>query len=930
MSAAFPSIPTPERLWRPARFWVWVVYCAAIAAAAPDYFVQYWFNQSLGFQTLFWTNLGAQAALFVVFGLLLGFLVWLPIRLHAASPGFRQAGIHLAAWIGAFGGWLLARQYLSFLLAFHGVPFGAADPVFGRDIGFYVYWLPVFRDGIFALEAAIIVSIVLTLAARADAMHTGGVFDDPEVPPSRKLGLLLPPYLNFLQYALGAAAVVHTWLGRYGLLLQENEPTGVRVGAAYLDLVGVFSTLNNIYVKMFVEAGLSIVVGICLSRIWKTARPSLGRPLRWGAGLLALELSFFLALVIKNHVWVAPNEPHIQRPFIERHMQATMKGYRLDKVQVREWTPPEKPLETAQLLASRTLQNAPILPSWVSYLEEPPDIQHLRRIQLSGTTFVFGPMLDVFRQQQQLRPYYRFTSVDGVRYQVDGQKRMYASAVRELPSLAFLGPKEWLRYWGSAALMYTHGMGLVMSPVNEINEVGNPHFAVSDIPPKTANAELEHEPRIYFGEGAKDNYVLTGLDSLKEFDHATAQFREEYVYPEGVNSGIAMNSVFRRLVFALHTGDLTAFLFSGYIDQARTHAQILRQPLARARSLAPFLFLDSNPYAFIAQEKKVMWMVNALTTSDQYPYSYREILGDKADERAVEKFPERVINYAEDSVKITMDAFTGDIRFYKTADDPIVNSWAKVYPDLFRPAAEMPKTVRAQLTYPLQWFHIQFDDIYKRYHQRDPIEFYNVEDLWDDADETLGSLGRGLSGYGSSDQMTFSYEGHNLLIDPADLPPGVNIGRPGEMQYVMMMPFTPENARNLRSVILAFQDPEHYGRLVSLQIPQGTFVPGPEQIDAYIDNDQEVHQQVTMWIRHASEVIRGNTLLLPVGGDFIYVEPIWVSSTQNAMPQLKLLAARYHGKITSGSTLEAAIRRRDTSSSGNEAKAPASGAGGAR
>jgi len=173
----------------------------------------------------------------------------------------------------------------------------------------------------------------------------------------------------------------------------------------------------------------------------------------------------------------------------------------LDKIRVTEWTPPEQPLSATQLLASQTVQNAPILPSWVSYLEEPPDIQHFRRIQITGSTFVFGPMLKIFEQQQQLRPYYRFTSVDGVRYAVDGQKRMYASAVRELPSLAFLGPKEWLRYWGSAALMYTHGMGLVMSPVNAINDVGNPFYAAKDIPPKAVSPALEHEPRIYFGEG---------------------------------------------------------------------------------------------------------------------------------------------------------------------------------------------------------------------------------------------------------------------------------------------------------------------------------------------------------------------------------------------------------------------------------------------
>ena len=312
-------------------------------------------------------------------------------------------------------------------------------------------------------------------------------------------------------------------------------------------------------------------------------------------------------------------------------------------------------------------------------------------------------------------------------------------------------------------------------------------------------------------------------------------------------------------------------------------------------------------------------MINGLTTSNEYPYSFREGLGDKADERAVEPFPERRINYAEDSVKVTLDAYSGEVRFYKVADDPIVKSWDAIYPDLFKAAPEMPAPVEAQLTYPLQWFHIQFDDIYKRYHQQHPIEFYNVEDLWDDADETLGSIGRGLSGFGTTDQMTFSYEGYNLLLDPADLPVGVDIGSPGDLQYAMLMPFTPEASRNLRALVIALQDPGNYGRLISLQIPQGQFVPGPEQVDAYIDNDRPVHQQVTMWIRHASEVMRGSTLLLPVGGGLVYLETIWVSSLQNELPQLKLFAMRYRDRITSGATLEAAISRRDVIASPDRA-----------
>jgi len=460
--------------------------------------------------------------------------------------------------------------------------------------------------------------------------------------------------------------------------------------------------------------------------------------------------------------------------------------------------------------------------------------------------------------------------------------------------------------------MYTHGMGLVMSPVNELDPEGSPVYTVWGVPPTSSDPIFEVEPRVYIGEGARDDYILTQVRDLQEFDHATSQFRSEYVYPADAADGIRVSSWFRRVVFALHTGDVTSFLFSRFIDLDRTRVHIHRTPMRRLRKIAPFLFLESNIYAFAA-DGRILWMVNGLTTTDNYPYSFREVLGDKADERAVESFPERRINYAEDAVKVTVDAFSGEVHLYQISDDPIVEAWARVYPTLFEPRSSMPSEVEAQMTYPPQWFHIQFDDIYKRYHQRDPIEFYNVEDLWDDADEVLGSMGRGLTEFGTTDQMTFSYEGYDLLIDPVDLPAGWSETPSEELQFALLMPFTPDGARNLRSVVLAFQDPGHYGELLNLRIPQGEFVVGPEQADAYIDADSQVNQQITLWIRHGSEVVRGHTLLLPVGGDVLYVEPLWIVSLQNQLPQIKLFSVVYRGRTTMATSLSDAIRLLDVS-----------------
>ena len=906
-----------------------MLYAIIILNAIPDYFVQYWFNLSLGYKSVFWTNVRMQLLLFFTYGIVVAAAIIIPMRLNAVSHLLKKMAAHFGVWIGMFGGWLLAQNYMQYLMGFNGVPFDKVDPVFGKDIGFYVYTLPTLKISLSALMFLTILGIISFLVARFNDLSSKGILWEPRIRIGAKIGFFFSPlYFRILILGFGVVATAQTYLSRYALLFKSNEDSGIRTGADYLDITGMFSTLNRIHISTIVVIGLTLLALPFLNRIKKnfgwitvdsnskdlaqmrhTSR-SLRRPLMISAGLLILLIFFSLGVIIRDSIIVKPNEPYIQLEYIKKHIDATNRAYRLDNIEIHEWELPEKPLSSDKLLASKTLQNAPYLPSWVTYLEEPPDLHHYERINTSDSTMVFGPMLQIYQQQQQLRPYYDFLSVDGVRYTVDGQKQMFVSAVRELPSVALIGKQEWLKHWGSAALLLTHGMGLVMSPANQIDEMGAPEYVVKGVPPEVSHPELEHEPRIYFGEGTRDDYVLTNVKHLKEFDYATEQGRREFTFPGDLIDGISVKSIFHRFIFALHTKDVTAFLFSRYIDHERTRVHIRRTPVKRINSIAPFLFLDSNVYAFIA-DKKVLWMVNGITTTKEYPYSFREVLGDKADERAVEKFPERMINYAEDSVKVTVDAYSGEVRFYKITDDPIVSTWAKIYDDLFEPIYSMPDGVKAQLTYPLQWFHIQFDDIYKRYHQKHPLEFYNVEDLWDDADEVLGSIGRGLSGFGTGDQMTFSYEGYNILLDPSDLPDGIDAGSPGDLQYVMLMPFTPEGARNLRSLIIAFQDPEYYGRLVSLQLPQGVFVPGPEQNDAYVCNDRPVHQQVTMWIRHSSEVIRGGTLLLPVGGDLVYLESVWANSLQNELPQLKLFALRYHGLITSGITLEEAVKSRD-------------------
>lgn len=923
-----PSIPGPDLLWRRLKFWIWAAVIALILAAIPDLFVDYWFFKSLGLDAVFRTTLAAQLALFGVTWVVFCLSDYLPIRRYAVSPTLRNAAIHLGSWSGLLAGWLVSRHWATLLLWRHQQAFGRTDPVFGHDIGFYVFVLPAVSTLLAILAAAGLDMAAAFLIGRFDQLRANGHFRRNDVTLWDKAGMMVTPGLNYALTLMGLSLIGRTFLGRYYLLFKANEESGVRTGAAFIDLEGVFSTLNLINVSILVEIGVMVSAGYALARIARhydgvvkaheeADSPPHARglririPLTIGATALALDLAFFAGVVLRQHLVVRPNEPNIQLPYIQRHMDATLRGYRLDNVETVHWQPPAAALSAADLNASETVRNAPVLPGWVSRLEEPPDIQHLRRIDLSQNLTVYGPMLDIFKQEQALRPFYDILGVDAVRYTVDGRKQMFVSAVRELPSRAFLGPKEWLRYWGSAALMYTHGFGLVMSPADRVDDEGRPTYAVQNIPAESRHAQFATpEPRVYFGEGLKDDYVLTNIRHLEELDYPDAQFRVTGAFPAEVRSGIPVDGVWKRLMLAFHTGDFTAFLFSSFIDEARTRVHLYRTPMRRLARIAPFLFLDSNTLAFIA-DNRILWMVNGLTTTDMYPYSFREVLGDKSDERAIEPYPERIVNYGEDAVKITMDAYTGDVRFFRISDDPIVRAWSRCFPGLFESAAAMPQAVASQLNYPLQWFHVQFDDIYKRYHMRHPLEFYNVEDLWDDADEAVGSLGRGLEEYGTSDEMTFSYEGFNALIDPADLPPGTHAGAPGDLQYTLLMPFTPEGARNTRALIMAMQDPGSYGRLINLRVPQGSFVPGPEQADTIIDTDSQVNQQIALWIRHASEVIRGHTLMLPVRGDVIYIEPLWISSLQNPLPELKLFSVVYRGRCVMSTSVARAIEYLD-------------------
>jgi hypothetical protein len=466
---------------------------------------------------------------------------------------------------------------------------------------------------------------------------------------------------------------------------------------------------------------------------------------------------------------------------------------------------------------------------------------------------------------------------------------MYASAVREIP---LIEPQPWLAWWGQRFVLFTHGHGLVLTPVGGVTPEGEPRYAVWDIPGRTERPELDLEnPSVYYGEGA-GSLAYSNVRRMMEFDFPTDEGRAEMRLPADVNAGVPINSLLKRLVFGWQSRQFFDILFSRLIgDETRVH--YYRMPLDRVNKVAPFLYVDSDPWA-VAVDGGVTWILNGMTTSNRYPYSQLDWIGDKPDERGPIPKDWEEVNYVRDAVKITIDAYSCGLRFYKFADEPVVNTWANVYPTLFRAREEVPAQVQEHLQYPVQLFHLQFDNIYNIYHMKDPMTFFNMEDMWDDSDEVLGPM------LAEGKAITFSIEPYHWVVRTGS---PLRRARGKRDQFALSMVFTPENALNLRAIPTVYMDGEDYGRILVLQVPKGHYSYGPEQADAAIDQTPEISRQFDWWNRQGMDVIRGHTSTLLIDREVIFVEPVFLRSKQNPVTQLKQVCVVFRGKAAMAPTL---------------------------
>jgi len=903
-AVGLPYLPSPARLWTRA----FVLGLALVVLYSLDRLSvllgDYWLLQALEVESVFWTNFRVGAWLWLI-----GFLVFmaaavLPVLTLDIGRVRKSALIVPGVATAAVAAMALSSHFDAFLLGSQDVAFERTDPVFGRDLGFYVFDLPyiwvVFTFAVLAAKTNLIFALICSaIQVREDRGNGWASRTMPE-----RIGLLATFPVRLGVLVAGVLASVGLWLGRYELLLKDNKDSSVYVGADYVDVTGLLSNLNYIYLSILVVLGIAGIVFVVLTRWHQQAGGrsdrEQGTSLRpFGLallGLVLLDFAFKAGVELRDAVFVKPNEPVIQLDYIGAHIAATREGARLEGVERKSYLPgrPGDPLPPMELLLdSPAMRNMPLWPGFSSYLERLLDPQHADRVLLTeGDPMVYGPTLEHFQQKQKLRAYYRMIGVDFTRYDIDGEQRMVVSSVRELP---LYEPQPWLGYFGQRYMLFTHGFGMVMAPASEVSSDGGPAFVSYNIPGQYQWPEiaLENE-RIYYGEGSA-TMAFSNVDRMQELDYPTEQDRAEIVLDETETTAVAVDSIWKRLVFGWQSGRMVEFLFSDLItEQTRVH--FYRRPIERLERIAPFLFFDSNPYA-VSADGRIQWMVNAMTTSDRFPYARYGELGDKSDQRSPFPVKHRWINYVEDSVKAVVDAYSGAVSLYRLGDDPIIETWAQVYPELFKDISEMPNALKSQLTYPIQLFHYQFDDLWIYYHMNDPMYFFNLEDMWDDGDEVLGPI------IDDGKSIRFSIEPYPLILETGGLLPAS--GR--DTQYASLMLFTPEKALNLRGIPIVYQDWPDYGRRTVLEVPKGTYVLGPEQADSLIDQDPEISSRFALWNRRGMDIIRGHTFMLPYSDEVVYIEPIFLRSRQNAVTQLHKVAVVFRERVAMADTVEQAL-----------------------
>ena len=759
----------------------------------------------------------------------------------------------------------------------------ARDPIFKKDVAFYVFEMPLLRYicgtlfGIFML-----VTIFATVIYFFHGLITGDTSQFRFRPPFNVKAHLFT--------LVGVTLLFRAWNYKfvmYDLLYASNNV--VRGGGGYAAIQARLPVLN-IMLWLTIVCALIFIVSIFLKR----------HTYAFGGFVVFLIVGFtgqVYPAVIQR--WqVEPNKQVLEADYINYNIKATLQAYGLAGNTVTE---EEYPL-TEQLSYDDITsdENAPVFNS----------------IRL----WDWRPLRRVFRQLQELRSQYDFNDVDIDRYVVGDEIRQVMLSGRELNINEL--PAEIRNDWYKQTYVYTHGYGAVVSPVNEIDK-GKPNMYIQELPPIQYKEEWNHRftetpgPRIYYGERT-NRYVIVNPDRPEPLEFDYPQDEQKYAeYAYQGKGGVLLNSFWRKMVYMLKFNNEINFVLPGEISST---SRILynRNIKKRIHKIAPFLRYDGDPYIVI-HNGKLVWMIDAYTITHRYPYSVsmREFDDERRRQLAnAQQDDESWGNYIRNSVKVVVDAYDGTTDFYimEQEQDPIVECYRKIFPDLFKSFEEMPDELKAHIRYPMAMFLIQAR-VYQDYHMKDPVTFYAGEDKWEIGRELYDNTDAQVQQAPQQPRSPFVPQQQTVQRSAAEGQPVepyyVVIRLPGEekAEFMLMLPFTPLNKPNLTAWLAARCDQPQYGQLLVYRFPKGKQIAGPMQVENFISQEPDISQQISLWNTEGSRVLRGNLLILPMNNSLLYVEPIYIQSEdeKTAIPELRRVVIGYENEVVWGETLEDAL-----------------------
>ena len=811
------------------------------------FIVDYMWFDSTGYKDLFIIPIKAKITLFIIFfGVSLAiFFLNNFIAMHKKKSFFSKLSLPVGLATSFFVGSVASLGWDVYLKYLNGFAFNIVDPIFSRDISYYVFALPFISFVTNILGVILVINLIwISLIYLWKEIKQFFTSQAPNVTEKSGKTIDMNAYKKNMEFniTIGAknhlfifgclffilAAIKH-YLSRFNILFSK---AGVVFGAGFSD-VNVSLPIANLLVIFSIMISVIFIIRIFVKSKKIKRRHVLITLV--GLYMISILASQFVPVFVQSFK-VNPNEFSLEEEYIKHNIKYTNIAYGLDKVEETFFDVVDEPKESVLRDNEEAIKKLRIL-DW-------------------------RPLKQTYKQLQEIRLYYDFYDVDIGKYDIDGEETQVMLSARELDHTQL---RDKAKTWINEHMVFTHGYGVVMSPVNKISKEGLPELLIKDIPPVSETFEIER-PEIYYGEIA-NNFVIVDTE-IEEFDYPKGDLNEYTNYAG--HGGVKVDSFFKKVFLAMYFSDINIILNSAVNDESKILFN--RQVQKRISKIAPFLALDSDPYVVVV-DGRIKWIQDAYTLSNRFPYSD----------------PTSNFNYIRNSVKIVMDAYDGTVEFYLTdPTDPLIQTYSKIFPGLVKSISEVPESIRSHFRYPEELFKVQVD-IFATYHMKDPKVYYNREDLWDIPNEIYGQ--------GTSQVMTPYY----VLLKLPDM---------DDEEYVIITPYTPVNKDNMIAWIsgrITIDDNNVNNDLVLFKFPKDKLVFGPSQIEARIDQNSEISEQLTLWSQRGSNVIRGNLLVIPIENTLLYIEPLYITADNGEIPELKRILLSYGNRIVMEKDFESAL-----------------------